>query len=247
MNRDYFISVAMATYNGEKFIKEQLDSILKQLDINDEIIISDDGSTDNTINIINSYNDKRIKLIDGPKLGVKQNFANAINNCNGKYIFLSDQDDIWLDNKVNIVLKAFNKYNATCIVHDAIVFNSNTNKIIINSFYDHRKSKKGIINNIIKNSYLGCCMAFDSNMKEKILPIPNNIEMHDQWIGLLNDKYGKSVFIEDILLKYRRHNDNVSSMKHYPLWKMIKNRISAYLATSKNPTKESEIINEDEV
>lgn len=225
MKRNYSISVAMATYNGEKYIKQQIDSILKQLTVDDELIISDDGSTDTTLKIINSYNDSRIKVVNGPKLGVKQNFANAIKKCTGKYIFLSDQDDIWIDNKVNKVLRTFENNKCTCIVHDAIVFDSNTNNILYDSFYKLRNSKKGIVKNIIKNSYIGCCMAFDSRMKDKILPIPNDIEMHDQWIGILNDKYGNVLFIKDKLLKYRRHSNNVSSLKHHSLMKMIKNRL----------------------
>ena len=225
MKRDYFISVAMATYNGEKYIKEQLESIIKQLDKNDEIIISDDGSTDNTISIIKSLKDNRIKIIEGPHQGVKQNFANAISNCNGKYIFLSDQDDIWMDNKVLKILEVFDTNDCTCVVHDCIVFDSDTNEIIMNSFYRYRNSKPGVIKNIIKNSYIGCCMAFDSSLNTKILPIPDSIEMHDQWIGILNDKYGKTEFINDKLIKYRRHNNNVSVMQHYPLLKMINNRI----------------------
>ena len=226
MEREYIISVAMATYNGEKYIKEQLDSILKQLNNNDEIIISDDGSTDNTINIINSYNDKRIRIIEGPHKGVKQNFANAISNCKGKYIFLSDQDDIWLDYKVDTVLKVFETTNCTCVVHDAQVFDSNTNEVIMDSFFKFRNSKKGIIKNILKNSYIGCCMAIDKKIVDKIIPIPDDIEMHDQWIGIMCEKYGNSVFINDKLLKYRRHNNNQSKMNHYSLPKMIKNRIT---------------------
>ena len=219
------VSVAMATYNGEKYIKQQIDSILNNLDENDEIIISDDGSTDNTKNIIEEYNDSRIKLIDGPKNGLKQNFANAINNCNGKYIFLSDQDDIWMNDKVEKVIKTFEKEKCMCVIHDCEVFDSETGNIIYDSFYKFRNSKKGIIKNIWKNSYIGCCMAIDSKMKQYILPIPNDIEMHDQWIGVLSEKYGKSCFINDKLIKYRRHSNNVSEMHHYPLMKMIKNRI----------------------
>lgn len=225
MKRDYIISVAMATYNGEVFIKEQLNSILDQLSENDEIIVSDDGSTDNTINIINSINDKRIKVIDGPKMGVKQNFANAIENCSGKYIFLSDQDDIWEKDKVSKVLEKFDEGDYTCIVHNCSVVNGDAKEIIIDSFFDYRKSKAGILNNIYRNKYLGCCMAFSSNVRNKILPIPNNIEMHDQWIGIICEKYGKSLFINDKLIKYRRHGNNTSSMKHYPLLKMIRNRL----------------------
>ena len=188
MIRDYSISVAIATYNGEKYIEEQLKSILSQLNIDDEIIISDDGSTDNTINIINSMNDKRIKLIQGPKKGVKQNFANAISNCSGKYIFLSDQDDIWVNNKVDKVLNIFENNKYDCITHNCYVVNGDNSEIIIDSFFQHRKSKKGIVSNMWKNKYLGCCMVFRSDMKKNILPIPNNIEMHDQWIGIICEK-----------------------------------------------------------
>lgn len=225
MKRSYFISVAMATYNGEKYIKEQLESILCQLNDNDEIIISDDGSTDNTIDIINSFEDKRIKVFSGPKNGVKKNFENAITNCKGKYIFLSDQDDIWMNNKIKVILKLLNEKKYSCVVHDCVVFNSDDEKIINNSFYKLKNSGKGIIKNIIKNTYIGCCMAFDRNILNKILPIPNNIEMHDQWIGIISEKCGKVHFCKNKLIKYRRHSDNVSNMKHYPLFKMVKNRI----------------------
>ena len=225
MIRDYSISVAMATYNGELYIKEQIESILKQLNKNDELIISDDGSTDNTIKIIKSMKDKRIKIIEGPHNGVKQNFANAINNCTGKYIFLSDQDDIWMDNKVEEVLKCFKDNNCDCVTHNNDVVNGDCSEVLVDDFFKYRKSKPGVISNIYKNKYLGCTMAFSSIMKKHILPIPNDIEMHDQWIGIICDKFGKSVFLDKKLIHYRRHDNNVSSMKHYPLWKMIKNRV----------------------
>lgn len=222
---DIRVSVAMATYNGEKYIKDQIDSILVNLKENDELIISDDGSTDKTLKIIGEYKDYRIKVLEGPRKGVKQNFANAIKHAKGKYIFLSDQDDVWMPDKVQEVLSIIDKENCTCVVHDCEVFDSDTKGIMYNSFFEYRNSGKGIIKNIWKNTYIGCCMAFKASIKDKILPIPNDIEMHDQWIGLLSEKYGKSVFIKKILIKYRRHNDNVSQMKHYSFLKMSKNRI----------------------
>lgn len=222
------VSVAMATYNGEKYIREQINSILENLNSNDELIISDDGSKDQTLNIIKQYqiNDKRIKLIKGPKLGVKQNFANAIQNTKGKYVFLADQDDIWMKDKVKIVIDTFKKNNSTLVIHDAQVFDSENKKTLYESFFKYRNSGPGIIKNIYKNTYIGCCMAFDSKIKEKILPIPNDIEMHDQWIGIINDLYyNKATFIRDKLIIYRRHLDNVSSLEKHNLVNMIKNRI----------------------
>lgn len=216
----------MATYNGEKYIKEQINSILINLDKNDELVISDDGSKDNTVNIIEVFQkkDSRIKLYDGPRKGVKQNFANAIEKCNGEYIFLSDQDDVWNVKKVEKVLKVFKEKGVTLVIHNCEIVNENLEKTD-KTFFEFRNSGKGIVKNIWKNTYIGCCMAFKSEIKDKILPIPNDIEMHDQWIGILNEKYGKSYFLDDCLIKYRRHSNNVSQMKHYGLWKMIKNRI----------------------
>lgn len=223
-NKEKRVSIAMATYNGEKYIEEQIKSILKNLNEDDEIIISDDGSTDKTLDIIKDIGDKRIKIIEGPHNGIKKNFENAIKNTKGKYIFLSDQDDIWNENKVKDVIKSFKKEKATLVIHDAYVINEKK-EIIEDSFFKYRNSKKGIIKNIYKNTYIGCCMAFKKDILKKIIPIPNDIEMHDQWIGIVNDKYGKSFFLREKLIMYRRHENNVSKMKHYGVFKMLKNRI----------------------
>lgn len=223
------VSVAMATYNGEKYIETQIDSILDNLKENDELIVSDDGSTDRTIELIKLYQkkDDRVKLINGPHKGIKKNFENAITNCKGQYIFLSDQDDIWYSNKVETVLKKFKENsNITLVVHDAEIFDSDTGQILYESFFKYRNSGAGVLKNIYKNTYIGCCMAFKNKIKEKIIPIPNNIEMHDQWIGIINDlKFVKAYFLNEKLIKYRRHNSNVSQMKHYTMKRMIKNRI----------------------
>ena len=220
------VSVAMATYNGEKYIREQIESILINLKENDELVISDDGSKDATRSIIAEFQkiDKRVKIFDGPKNGVKQNFANAIQKCQGEYIFLSDQDDIWDKEKVEKVLNAFDKEKCTLVIHNCEIVNENLEKSG-KTFFEFRNSGKGILKNIWKNTYIGCCMAFKSEIKNRILPIPNDIEMHDQWIGVINERYGKSYFLDECLIKYRRHDSNVSQMKHYGVGRMIKNRI----------------------
>lgn len=217
------VSVAMATYNGEKYIYEQIKTILDNLLEMDELVISDDGSRDKTIEIIKSFKDDRIKLIEGPKKGLKQNFNNAIEHTIGEYIFLTDQDDIWMPNKVNTVLDAFKNSNYILVQHDAIVIDENED-IMFESFAEHRKVKTGIIKNLIKNSYHGCCIAFKKELKEKILPIPDNVYLHDQWIGMIAEVEGKTFFINDKLMKYRRHLNNSSTFTHLPINKMLKNR-----------------------
>ncbi len=222
------VSVAMATYNGEKYIKKQIDSIIVNMSKDDELVISDDGSTDSTIEIVQSYvrKDKRIKLINGPQMGIKKNFENAIKNCSGKYIFLADQDDYWYDNKINKVLETFDKEQALLVQHDCRILNVNNNKVIKQSFFSFRKCGPGVFKNIYKTTYIGCCIAFDSCLKEKIIPIPTDIDMHDQWIGIIANHFGKCVFINDVLMDYHRHANNVSDcFHHYPLARMIKNRL----------------------
>ena len=221
------VSVAMAAYNGEKFIKEQVQSILDNLTEGDELVVSDDGSADATKEILLSFKDDRIKIFDGPKKGVKTNFENAIKNCNNRYIFLCDQDDIWDSEKVEKVMKVFKENNCPVCVHNCELIKEDGGKLL-DSYFEYRNSGAGFFKNIMKNSYMGCCMAFDALMlKDKILPIPENIEMHDQWIGVIGDKIGKKVCIEDKLIKYIRHEDNASEcFNHYGFFKMLRNRIN---------------------
>ena len=112
------ISVAMAVFNGEKYIKEQILSILKQLNKYDELVISYDKSSDNTYRIISelAIRDNRIKIFSGSSCGIIKNFENALRHCKNDYIFLSDQDDIWLDNKVSYVINELKKSDASVIL-----------------------------------------------------------------------------------------------------------------------------------
>lgn len=223
------ISVAMPTYNGEKYIRDQIDSILVNLRQTDEVIISDDGSTDRTIAIVQEYQSKdgRVRLVEGPGQGIKKNVEHALKECGGEYIFLADQDDIWMPDKVQKVMEMFEKSMSHLILHDARVIQAeDLEKVLHPSFMELRGSGTGVWRNIVKNSYIGCCMAFRAELKELILPIPGDIEMHDQWIGIWNDRYYRdTVFIREPLIYYRRHGENNSQMTHYGIKKMLRNRI----------------------
>jgi len=202
------LSVCMATYNGEKYIRAQLESILKQLSEKDEIIISDDSSTDGTIGIIKSFGDKRIRLYEDDHFRSPIfNFENALKKASGDIIFLSDQDDIWLDNKVEVITKLLHSYDL--VVSDCIVVDENET-VLDDSFFKLRGSGPGIIHNLIRNSFVGCCMAFSRRILEIALPFPKKIEMHDMWIGIIGELFGKIYFCKEKLVKYRRHDGNVS-------------------------------------
>lgn len=230
LEKNIRISVAMVTYNGGAYLRQQIDSILEQLGEQDELVVSDDGSKDDTVSILREYQKKnaKVRLFQGPGQGVKRNVEHAIQNTRGRYIFLADQDDIWLPGKVERVLQLFEKQRAAVVIHDARVFaDEDTSDILMESFFAFRDAKPGVLKNIIKNSYIGCCMAFRRELLEVILPIPEQIEMHDQWIGILGDYYaGKSCFLPESLLLYRRHGKNQSAMTHYSFGKMLRNRLA---------------------
>lgn len=218
------ISVAMAAYNGEKYIQKQIDSILPQLESEDELVISLDESQDQTKSIIESYQDHRIRLIEGPKKGAIQNFEHVIAHCHNEIIFLCDQDDIWNSKKVETVLPYFDDQMVQVVLHDAIVFEDE--KVIVESFFAHRNTKIGQFHNVMKNGYLGCCMAFRKSLTSYILPFPKKIPMHDMWIGLVGERVGKNVLCDECLTYYRRHGENVTSMHHAGLTQMIRWRIN---------------------
>ena len=222
------ISVCIATYNGERFIREQIDSILRQMSSDDEIIVSDDGSTDNTISIINSIDDKRIRVIEGPrKQSPTSNFECALKASKGDFIFMSDQDDVWKPNKVNICMEWLQRYD--CVVSDAEVTDSSLNPLYP-SLYAIMQVRQGrIYNTIWKNGYTGCCMAFRRNVLEASLPFPKDIPMHDIWIGNVAAYKYNVKFIPDTLIYFRRHEDTTSCNgkgSKYSIWQQMKFRWS---------------------
>ncbi len=204
------ISVALAAYKGEKYIEAQIRSILPQLSYEDEIIVSDDrpgGMTEKIVKKI-AAEDSRVIWVEGKSKGVVSNFVNAIRYCRGDKIFLCDQDDVWLPDKVKRVTEAFDE-GYDLVLHNAYITDGELN-ITDYSFFEKRGSKKGVFRNIFKNSYMGCCMAFDRKLLKKIMPMPRSIPMHDQWIGILAEIYGKVKFLDLPLIYYRVHGGNVT-------------------------------------
>jgi len=231
------ISVCIATYNGQTYIKEQIVSILKQLSLEDEIIISDDNSSDDTIKIIISLNDKRIKIFSNKKklinhrssthIYATSNFENAINNAKGDYIFLSDQDDIWLEGKINSFIQEMSENNKMMVFSNFSVIDLDKN-VAESRYYKKNPIKKNAISNLIRMPFFGCTLAFRKELLEYILPFPQHLILHDNWIGFLALHYGEVSFIDKPFILYRRHINNVSSYKGHsknPIWYRISYRL----------------------
>lgn len=220
------ISVCIATYNGEKYIKEQLLSILKQLSDDDEVIVSDDGSKDNTLQVISSLEDKRLKVFHNEgRHGVVPNFENALRHVNGDYVFLSDQDDIWADNKVEVCLKYLQKYDL--VVHNLLMMDGEGN-VSSDDFFSNHHSKAGFWNNLKHNSFMGSCLAFRGDVLHYVLPLPRHVLWHDMWIGLMVEKKGRTIFVDEKLMYYRRHGGNASTTScksAFSHWFQLKYRI----------------------
>ena len=214
------VSVCIATYNGEKYICKQLDSILHQLNANDEVIISDDGSKDATLSLIAAYNDARIKVFHHKKEEPKKrtylssfmyatlNFEHAISKASGDYIFLCDQDDVWADNRVSTMTKAlagcdYVLCNLSLIDSDGIV--------IREQLYDANPVSDKFLKNLCKMPFRGCTMAFRKTALKGILPLPTKCVCHDNWIGLcMSFQKLRFCYLSEPLHLYRTHANNVS-------------------------------------
>jgi glycosyltransferase involved in cell wall biosynthesis len=199
----------MATKNGGVFIREQLESIVPQLNPEDEIIIFDDLSSDNTVAIVETFGDHRIRLTENSReRGVVRNFEDCLKSSKGDYIFLADQDDVWLPDKVKKMMKSLQSYDL--VMSDCQLVDLSL-RPMTSSFYQVNNSGKGLFKNLIKNSYMGCCMAFTKQLKARALPFPEDIPMHDFWLGLVGEMYFKVHFMPEVLVLHRRHGHNAST------------------------------------
>lgn len=221
------ISVCMATYNGERFIREQLASILPQLSKRDEIVVVDDGSTDNTLVIVESFCDERIRILRQERnCGVIKTFGRALGEAKGEIVFLADQDDIWRNDKVSMINDMFSAHPDISLVISNCSIIDASGKVTLDLWCDHRSFHTGALRNIVRNRYRGCQMAFRRKLLDYCLPFPSDIPMHDMWIGIVNQFVGKAVFIDEPLISYRRHAQNLSPERHAPIIKMFRWRLA---------------------
>lgn len=213
MNNE-LISIAMCTYNGERFLKQQLDSICTQSFKNFELIIVDDVSSDGTVDIINAYakKDSRIKFyINKNNLGFKKNFEKAISLCSANYIALSDQDDIWKPHKLRLFISQIGEHSL--IYSDAILIDQYSNEL--NEELVRSKKRHLVQGNcnkafILDNCVSGNTLMFKKEIIENIIPIPDNISYHDIWIAFIASTYGTIIYTDEAMTYYRRYTEQVT-------------------------------------
>jgi len=204
-------SIAMAVYNGEKYIREQIDSIILLMADNDEIIISYDKSSDKTFDIIKQYEaqDERIHVFINDKPGLGNNFQNAVSHCKGEYILYSDQDDVWINDKINKSISFLISENVGLIVHDGWEIDKNLD-IKYGTVFNGKKMTKKPFKIWVKTrgKALGCCMCFKSQYIDNLLPFPN--DDHDVWTINIISRLGGVAYLDEKCILHRIHGGNVS-------------------------------------
>ncbi len=213
------ISIALCTYNGEKYLTEQLQSLFDQTIKPDEIVVSDDGSVDGTLSIIDSFRQRNlipIRILPHDKnLGVYKNFIYCIEQCEGDIIFTCDQDDYWKADKLKKHMRIHMNQPMVDLVYSnaEVVLNTLDNTLYPlwdpQSILNLRNGKSSFNSLVVKGqSIAGCCMSFKKSFFDRILPVPNMV-YHDDWIATSACLSGKIVGIPEPLIKYRQHENNV--------------------------------------
>lgn len=223
------ISIALATYNGSAFIKDQIESIFSQTWNDFEIIACDDCSTDNTLKILREYalKDYRLKVYQNKtNLGFKKNFEHILSLCSGEYIACCDQDDIWEPNHLEILYN--NIGNNDCIGANSLIIDENSisqNKTLLEYWPIHvmpQNGKELFQHELYSNVIQGTASLIRASLTKQALPIPDNIKYHDYWFALVAGLNGKCKYIGDVVLKYRRHSNNASEYQKFTIWNVIK-------------------------
>lgn len=224
------IDILLSTYDGKKYIKEQIESILNQTYKDWRLLIRDDGSSDRTLEIIEEYvkklNGKMYFINDSDKhLGAAVSFFKLLNYSTADYIMFCDQDDVWIADKIEITLNKM--YTLEKLYPDKpILVHSNLKvvdaflKTIYESFWKYQKlnpNLKRLNNLLIQNNVTGCTVLINKKLKDLLKTVPGNAIMHDWWFALVASAFGFIDYIDEPLILYRQHGANDTGAKKYKI------------------------------
>lgn len=206
----------MATYNGEKYLVEQINSILEQLSSSDELVILDDCSIDNTIKILEQYQDPRIKIFKNKdNMSHVYSFGKVVSLGSNEIIFMADQDDLWVKGRLDLMKNKLIKSGKLMLTSNSHFIDGKGQKI---DFYldgvssqDSNRFNKNILAIFAgKTNYYGCAMVFRKELNEIILPIPDYVESHDLWIAMAGNLLKSNIHLDEKTLLRRIHGNNAS-------------------------------------
>lgn len=215
------ISIALCTYNGASFIGEQLQSIARQTRLPDELVVCDEGSSDATLKIVAEFSTRApFKVVyarNERQLGITKNFDRAIARCSGDVIFLCDQDDVWLEHKIETLMQPFECHdNVGLVFSDAILTDAQLNPFNYTMWdtVELTPRRQARVNRgqalailVRRNVVTGATLAFRAHLRESILPIPTCC-FHDAWVAAVSAMQSRVIAIRTPLILYRQHGAN---------------------------------------
>lgn len=225
------ISVCMATYNGAAFVREQVESILAQLADGDELIVIDDRSSDGTADVVRGIGDPRISVsVNDRNRGEVYSFGRAMMLARNDFIFLSDQDDVWIPGRAARMIAALDAADADVVASNFSWMDTDGNPITVAYDGVHARDSRAYARNIIdifagRTNYYGCAMAVRRRFIPVVTPIPAFVESHDLWIALAGNLARSNVHVDEHTLRKRKHATNVTStVSTRPLGKKLRSR-----------------------
>lgn len=222
------IAILLATYNGEKYISEQIRSILKQSYNNWNLYIHDDGSNDRTLEIVESYQEKypqNIYILENKKVGgAKNNFFYLMSKVKAPYYMFCDQDDVWMPNKIELTVGRMKenekeKKNSPILIFSDLKVVDEKLKMISPKMSEYQNLNMyytDIYHLMLQNVVTGCTCMINDRCKELALKCKNieEVIMHDWWCGLIASYFGKIDYIDKPLIQYRQHTNNSVGAKN---------------------------------
>lgn len=205
---DQLVSVAMTTYNGATYLRQQLDSIFNQTYPNIEVVVSDDCSSDGTVGILEEYGDLKVTVND-ENLGFVKNFEKALSACCGDYVALADQDDLWRPEKIEVLVEKIGDCSLICSDADLIDGKGAQFGPSFMELSGFRAESGRPFESLLFNNFVtGCTTLCTRELVEKALPFPEHLLYHDWWLGLLATRMGGIEYLPDRLIQYRQHSLN---------------------------------------
>ena len=233
------VTILLATYNGAPYLSEQLDSLLAQTYTDWNLLIHDDNSGDETIKIIKEYIEhypEKIMLIDDKTSynSASANFTSLLKHVTTEYVMFCDQDDIWTSTKIALTLEKMhtlevNFPNSPLLVHTDLQVVDKELNTIANSYWDYQHlhpSFDQLNALLIQNVITGCTVMINQQLRIKALPIPNNVIMHDWWLGLVASSFGKIGYLEIATVLYRQHSNNDTGAVSFSIKTIIQKAFS---------------------